>query len=172
MAIARPRDAAVVVGTAGVGAALGVAAFGLDPWLGYVWTFGEPLGREFTANIGFSGLMGPAGVAVGVVAAAAVFVLALRRRESEGLSLSILSGVVLGPYVFIHYLIGTIVAVEGLLRQAPRRLAPFPLLMLVAPLTPIWVLLLAVVRYRTPIATESIAGRSSVVTPARASSSS
>ncbi len=149
LAVARPRDAVLAIGTTAVATLAGLAVFGVEPWLGYVRTFGEPLGREFTANIGFSGVIGPAGVVVGVVAAAVVLALALQRRGTDGLSLAILSGALLGPYVFIHYLIGTIVAAEGLLRTSPRRLAPFPLLMLVAPLTPIWLLLLAALQWRT-----------------------
>ena len=118
---------------------LGVLVFGVDAWVAYARTFTEPLTRTFTANIGFSGLLGPAGVAVGACAALLVVRSPLRSpRDGMGLGLSITAGVILGPYTFIHYLSGLLVAAEPILRTAPRRLAAFPWLALVFPLMPVW----------------------------------
>ena len=139
---------ALSVGAAGV--LLGIGLFGLDPWLGFLDTLREPLGREFTANIGLSGLMGPAGVVISALLAAGLFVMALTRRGSEGLGYAILPGIVLGPYTFIHYLVGVLVAAEPLLRARPRRLVAFPFLYLIAPLSHLWSVLLALVTWATP----------------------
>jgi hypothetical protein len=155
----RPRAGLAMLATLGGGLALGIPLFGLDRWLGYLATFREPLGREFTANIGFSALFGPIGVAIGLLAAAVVVTLALRRRAADGLSLSILAGIVLGPYTFIHYLSGLVVSIEPLLRRRPALLAPAPLLLLVFPLMPVWLLLLAAVQYRTSEAATRTAPR-------------
>ena len=144
--VVRPREAWTAAGVITGGALLGVLVFGVDPWVGYLSSFREPLGREFTANIGLSGLLGPAGVAAGVVCAAIVLALALRRGR-DGLGLAIISGVLLGPYTFIHYLTPVLMAAEPPLRRRPRVLAPFPVLMLVFPLMPVWLLLLAAVSY-------------------------
>ena len=143
LAIRRPLDAAAALAVAVVGAVAGVAAFGVGAWVSYVRTFTEPLTHTFTANIGFSGLLGPPGVAVGVIAALGILVLAIRRGDAIGLGLAILSGIVAGPYTFIHYLSGTLVAVEPVLRWRPRRLAVFPWLLVVFPLIPVWLLGLA-----------------------------
>ena len=104
----------------------GVALFGIEPWLQFAETLREPLERTFTANIGFSGLLGPVGVAVGVVVAVAIFVVGVLTGGARGYGLSIIAGIVAGPYTFIHYLAGTIVAAEPVLRARPRRLARLP----------------------------------------------
>jgi hypothetical protein len=130
--------------------AAGLLIFGLDPWLAFLGTLREPLDRTFTANIGFSSWLGPVGVAVGVVAAAVLLVLALRREGTNGFGLAIVSGIVMGPYTFIHYLSGTLIAVMPVLRTRPRLLVPFPWLLIVFPLIPIWLLVLGWVLWRRP----------------------
>lgn len=141
------RTGLVASGVAAAGVLLGLAAFGVEPWLGFVDTLREPLGRDFTANIGLSGILGPVGVILSVILAAALFGVAALRRGPEGLGYAILSGIVLGPYTFIHYLVGILVAAEPLLRTRPRLLASFPILYLVAPLTHVWTVLLGVVTW-------------------------
>lgn len=138
------RTGIVAVSIVGAGLIGGLAIFGLDPWLGFVETLREPLGREFTANIALSGLFGAVGVVVSAMLAAGLFGMAVCRRGPEGLGYAILSGVVLGPYTFIHYLVGILVAAEPLLRTHPGRLVSFPLLYLVAPLSHVWTVLLGV----------------------------
>jgi hypothetical protein len=138
----------------GVSVLAGVALFGVDPWLDFVGTLREPLERTFTANIGFSGLLGPAGVVVGVVVAVAIFVVGVLVGGRRGYGLSIIAGIVAGPYTFIHYLAGTIVAAEPVLRARPKWLAPFPLLLVITPLVPIWLVGLAAVIRRSPPAAE------------------
>ena len=69
---------------------------------------------------------------------------------ARGYGLSIVAGIVAGPYTFIHYLAGTIVAAESVLRTRPRRLAPFPSLLLVTPLVPLWLVALAAVIRGSP----------------------
>lgn len=138
---------ATAVGLGGV--LVGVVAFGVEPWIGFLGTLREPLGRDFTANIALSGLLGPAGVILSVLLAAGLFGMAIMRRGPEGLGYAILSGIVLGPYTFIHYLVGILVAAEPLLRARPRRLAIFPLLYLVAPLSHLWTVLMGMVTWVT-----------------------
>ncbi len=150
LAFRQRRSFVVAVATIGVAGLAGVAAFGIDPWLAFAGTLREPLERTFTANIGFSGLLGPIGVVVGVVVAAVIFVLGVRTGGARGFGLSIVSGIVAGPYTFIHYLAGSIVAAEPVLRTHPRRLAPFPSLLLVTPLVPLWLVGLAAVIRGTP----------------------
>ena len=150
LAIRRPRDAVAALATLGVGIVAGVLVFGPDPWLEWLATFREPLERTFTANIGFSGLLGPAGVVVGVAAAVVIGAAALARRGDIGLGLSLLAGLVLGPYTFIHYLAGLVVVIDAVLRSRPRRLAPYPWLLVVFPLIPVWLLALAWTMWRSP----------------------
>jgi hypothetical protein len=126
-------------------------AFGPDLWLDWLATFREPLERTFTANIAFSGLLGPPGVVVGVVAAVVIGAAALVRRTNIGLGLSLVSGIVLGPYSFIHYLSGLVVVIDPVLRARPRWLAPYPWLLVVFPLIPVWLLALAWTMWRTPV---------------------
>ena len=83
------------------------------------------------------------------ILAAGLFAMAVLRRGPEGLGYAILSGIVLGPYTFIHYLVGLLVAAEPMLRARPRRLVAFPLLYLIAPLSHIWTVLLGVVSWVT-----------------------
>jgi hypothetical protein len=149
MAVRRPRDFAAAAATMIAGAGAGLIIFGPQPWLDFVGTLADPLSHTFTANIGFSGLLGPAGVAVGVVVAVVLLGLALVKRGSDrGLGLAIISGIVLGPYTFIHYLVGTLVAVEPMLRTRPRLLVPFPWLLVVFPLIPVWLVALAWLLWR------------------------
>ena len=150
LAFRRPRDAVAAVATLGLGVAAGILVFGPDRWLEWLGTFREPLGREFTANIGFSGPLGPWGVGVGVVAAVVIGAAALVRRGDIGLGLSVVSGILLGPYTFIHYLSGMVVAVDPILRIRPRWLAPYPWLLVVFPLIPVWLLALAWTMWRSP----------------------
>ena len=150
LAFRRPRDAVAAAATLGLGVAAGALIFGPDRWLEWLGTFREPLEREFTANIGFSGLLGPAGVVLGVAAAVVVGAAALTRRADIGLGLSLVAGVALGPYTFIHYLAGLVVVIDPVLRSRPRWLAPYPWLMVVFPLIPAWLLGLAWTMWRSP----------------------
>jgi alpha-1,2-mannosyltransferase len=150
LAIRRPRDGAVAFGTLLVGVIAGVLSFGPELWVEWLATFREPLGREFTANIGFSALLGPPGVVVGVVAAVVIGAAALTRRGDIGLGMSLVSGIVLGPYTFIHYLAGLVVVIDPVLRRRPRSLAPYPWLLVVFPLIPMWLVGLAWTMWRTP----------------------
>jgi alpha-1,2-mannosyltransferase len=150
LAIRRPRDAAAAFATLLVGVVAGVLAFGPELWVEWLATFREPLGREFTANIGFSALLGPPGVVVGVVAAVVIGAAALTRRGDIGLGMSLVSGIVLGPYTFIHYLAGLVVVIDPVLRRRPRSLAPYPWLLVVFPLIPAWLVGLAWTMWRTP----------------------
>ena len=97
LAVRRPRDAVAALAVLGIGRGRGR---GVRPelWLAWLETFREPLERTFTANIGFSGLLGPPGVVVGVIAAVVIGAAALVRRGDIGLGLSLVSGIVLGPY--------------------------------------------------------------------------
>ncbi len=81
LAVRRPRDAVAALATLGIGVVAGVLVFGPDLWLDWLGTFREPLERTFTANIGFSGLLGPPGVVVGVIAAVVIGAAALVRRD-------------------------------------------------------------------------------------------
>ncbi len=149
MAVRRPRDFAATVATVIAGAGVGLVIFGPQPWLDFAQTLVDPLSHTFTANIGFSALLGPAGAVVGVAVAVALLGLALAKRGSDrGLGLAIVSGIALGPYTFIHYLVGTLVAVEPLLRRRPRTLVPFPWLLVVFPLIPVWLVALAWLLWR------------------------
>jgi hypothetical protein len=150
LAIRRPRDAAVAVATLAVGVLAGLVVFGPDLWLEWLATFREPLERTFTANVAFSGLLGPPGVVVGVVAAVVIGAAALLRRTDIGLGLSLVSGILLGPYSFIHYLAGLVVVIDPVLRARPRWLAPYPWLLVVFPLIPVWLLALGWTMWRTP----------------------
>ncbi len=143
------RTGLIALGVGAFGVLAGLLLFGVEPWLGFIDTLREPLRRVFTANIGFSGMLGPAGVVISVILAAGLFGMAVLRRGSEGLGYAILSGIVLGPYTFIHYLVGVLVAAEPLLRARPRRMVAFPLLYLVAPLSHAWTVLLAIVSWMT-----------------------
>jgi hypothetical protein len=138
LALTRRRDAAFAITTMVGGVLAGLVIFGLDPWLAFIGTLREPLERTFTANVGWSSLLGPSGVVVGLILAAVTFVAAVRVGGSRGFGLSIISGILAGPYTFIHYLTGTLVAAEPVLRDHPRRLSPFPWLMVVFPLIPLW----------------------------------
>ena len=143
------RTGLIALGVGAGGVLAGVALFGLDPWLGFIGTLREPLGRDFTANIALSGILGPAGVVISAILAAGLFVMAILRRGPEGLGYAILSGILLGPYTFIHYLVGVLVAAEPMLRVSPRRLVAFPLLYLIAPLSHIWTAALGIVTWVT-----------------------
>jgi Glycosyltransferase family 87 len=143
MIIRRPRAFLAALATMAAGFGVGVVLLGLQPWLDFVGSLREPLERTFTANIGFSGLFGVPGVVLGVVAALVVWVGSILRRGESGLGLAIVSGILAGPYTFIHYLSGTLVAVEPVLRSRPRLLVPYPWLLIIFPLIPVWLLLLA-----------------------------
>jgi hypothetical protein len=143
VAIRRPRDFAAAAGTVIAGVVLGLIVFGLEPWLAFVGTLREPLERTFTANIGFSGLFGAQGVVIGAAIAAVVFTAGAVLGGSRGYGLSIVAGIIAGPYTFIHYLVGTLVAVEPVLKTRPRWLTPFPWLLVAFPLIPIWLTALA-----------------------------
>ena len=138
LALRRPRDFLASLATIGVGVVIGLAIFGIDPWLDFLATLREPLERTFTANVGWSGLLGPAGVVVGLVIGVVVFMLGVRMGGARGYGLSILAGILAGPYTFIHYLSGTLIASEPVLRTRPRWLVPFPWLLIVFPLIPVW----------------------------------
>ena len=139
------------------GALIGLATFGVEPWLDFIGTLREPLERTFTANVGFSSLFGPVGVVVGVVAGLVVVGAGILVGGSRGYGLSIIGGIVMGPYTFIHYLAGTLVAAEPVMRTHPRRLAPFPWLLVVFPLIPFWLLALAWTVWRDRPADEAAA---------------
>ena len=85
---------------------IGLLIFGVDPWLAFFDTLREPLERTFTANVGWSGLLGPVGVVIGVAIGVVVFVAGVRMGGARGYGLSILAGILAGPYTFIHYLSG------------------------------------------------------------------
>ena len=74
--------------------------------------------------------------------------LAIRRPRDAAAAL--VAGVVLGPYTFIHYLAGLLVAVDPVLRSRPRWLAPYPWLLVVFPLIHVWLLGLAWTMWRSP----------------------
>jgi hypothetical protein len=150
LAIRRPLSAAAGLAVLFVGSLVGVLAFGSETWAAYVRTFIEPLTHTFTANIGFSGHLGPVGVVLGAICALVIVAFAVRRPGATGLGLAITSGVVLGPYTFIHYLSGLIVAAEPYLRKRPRLLAIFPWLLLFIQFTPIWLLAFAGVQVTGP----------------------
>jgi hypothetical protein len=150
LAIRRRTEFAAAAATILVGVLIGLGVFGTELWLAFIGTLREPLERTFTANIGFSSLFGPAGVAIGVVAGLAVLAAGFMSGGSRGYGLSIIGGILMGPYTFIHYLAGTLVAAEPILRSHPRRLAPFPWLLVVFPLIPFWLLALAWTIWRTP----------------------
>jgi hypothetical protein len=87
-----------------------------------------------------------------------VFVAGVRMGGARGYGLSILAGILAGPYTFIHYLSGGLVAVEPVLRTKPRWLSPFPWLLIVFPLIPVWLTALAgVVRSSPPPPEEVVA---------------
>jgi hypothetical protein len=136
--LTRRRDGAFALGTMTAGVLVGLLVFGIEPWLAFVGTLREPLERTFTANVGWSSLLGPAGLVIGFALAAVAFVAALRVGGARGYGLSIVSGILAGPYTFIHYLIGTLVAAEPVLRARPRSLWPFPWLLVIFPLIPVW----------------------------------
>ena len=150
LAIRRPREFVAAAATMAVGTLIGLVLFGPDPWLAFLGTLREPLERTFTANIGFSSLFGPVGVVIGIIAALGVLLGGLVMGGTRGFGLSIIAGVLMGPYTFIHYLAGTLVAVEPVLRSRPRRLAPFSWLLVVFPLIPLWLLALAAAIWRSP----------------------
>jgi hypothetical protein len=147
MALRRRSALLAALATAAAVVLVGFAVFGPNPWQAYLDTLREPLSRTFTANIGFSAYLGIAGVVLGMVAAAVLLAAAFTRRGSDGMGLAIMSGIVLGPYTFIHYLAGALVAIEPILRSRPRWLVPFPWLLIAFPLIPIWVLLLGLVEW-------------------------
>ena len=165
LAFRRPRDAVAALATLGAGIVAGVLVFRPELWLDWLGTFREPLGREFTANIGFSGLLGQPGVVIGVVAAVVIGAAALTRRGDIGLGLSLVAGVVLGPYTFIHYLAGLVVMIDPVLRSRPRWLAPYPWLLVVFPLIPVWLLALAWTMWRSPDPQPPPAGAAAGVPP-------
>jgi hypothetical protein len=150
LAVRRPRDFLASLATMGSGVLIGLAIFGVEPWLDFVGTLREPLERTFTANVGWSGLLGQAGVVVGVGIGLAALLAGMVVGGSRGYGLSILAGILAGPYTFIHYLSGTIVAVEPVLRTRPRWLSPFPWLLIVFPLIPVWLTALAAVVRASP----------------------
>ena len=150
LAIRRPRDFAASLATMAVGALVGLAVFGVEPWIAFVETLREPLERTFTANVAFSAILGPAGVAVGIGVGLAVVVTGVLVGGTRGFGMSIIGGILAGPYSFIHYLSGTLVAVEPTLRARPRWLVPFPWLLVVFPLIPLWLTGLAGVLRATP----------------------
>jgi hypothetical protein len=150
LAVRRPRDFLTALATIAAGVAVGLAIFGLDPWLAFIGTLREPLERTFTANVGWSGLLGPAGVVVGMALAVVAFVAAVKLGGARGYGLSIIAGILAGPYTFIHYLAGTLVAAEPVLHVSPRRLWPFPWLLVVFPLIPVWLTALGWVVWATP----------------------
>ena len=140
------------------GVLVGLLIFGVDPWVAFLETLREPLERTFTANVGWSGLLGPIGVVIGVVIGLVVFVVGLRMGGSRGYGLSILAGILAGPYTFIHYLSGALVAIEPVLATRPRWLTPFPWLLIAFPLIPLWLTgLAALVRSSPPPAEEGAA---------------
>jgi len=150
-AIRRPRDFAAALDTMTVGVLAGLVTFGNEPWLAFIGTLREPLERTFTANVGFSGLLGPIGVVIGVAAGATVLITGLMVGGSRRYGLSIIAGILMGPYTFIHYLAGTLVAAEPVLRARPRWLVPFPWTLVMFPLIPFALLGLAwVVRWHPP----------------------
>ena len=141
----------------GAGVLIGLAIFGVDPWLAFVDTLREPLERTFTANVGWSGLLGPLGVLLGVAIGVVVFIAGVRMGGARGYGLSILAGILAGPYTFIHYLSGSLVAVEPTLRTRPRWLTPFPWLLIAFPLIPVWLTVLAGVVRSSPAPPEEAA---------------
>jgi hypothetical protein len=158
LALRRPRDFAAAAVTIGAGVLIGLAIFGVDPWLAFFDTLREPLERTFTANVGWSALLGPLGVLIGIAIGVVVFVAGVRMGGARGYGLSILAGILAGPYTFIHYLSGGLVAVEPVLRTKPRWLSPFPWLLIVFPLIPVWLTALAgVVRSSPPPPEEVVA---------------
>ena len=158
LAFRRPRDFLAAATTMAVGVVIGLLIFGPDPWIAFFGTLREPLERTFTANVGWSGLLGPAGVVVGGVIGVVVFALGVRMGGARGYGLSILAGILAGPYTFIHYLSGTLIASEPVLRTKPRWLAPFPWLLVVFPLIPVCLTgLAAVVRQSPPPPEEAAA---------------
>jgi len=157
LAFRRPRDFLAAAATMAVGVVIGLLIFGPDPWIAFLGTLREPLERTFTANVGWSGLLGQAGVVVGVVIGVVVFVLGVRMGGARGYGLSILAGILAGPYTFIHYLSGTLIAAEPVLRTKPRWLAPFPWLLVVFPLIPVWLTGLAAVVRQSPAPPEEAA---------------
>ena len=110
----------------------------------------EPLGRTFTANVGCSGLFGPVGVVIGLVVGGAIVVAGILLGGSRGYGLSIIARDREGPYTFIHYLVGTLVAAEPVLRTRPRWLVPFPWLLIAFPLIPLWLTVLGRGRRASP----------------------
>jgi hypothetical protein len=155
------RTTAFLAATATIlaGIVVGVLIFGTEPWTAFLGTLTEPLGRTFTANVGFSGLLGPAGVAIGIAVGLVVLVVGTLDGGARGFGLGIIGGILMGPYTFIHYLATTIVAVEPVLRIRPRRLAIYPWLLVIFPLIPIWLTLLAVTVRSTPPAPRAEAER-------------
>lgn len=150
LAIRRPRDFAATLATMSAGVLGGLVLFGIEPWIEFLATLREPLERTFTANVGWSSLLGPVGVVIGVAIAAVLLVAGLVLGGPRGYGLSIIAGIVAGPYTFIHYLSGTLVAAEPVLRSRPRRLTPFPWLLVAFPLIPVWLTLLGFVVRSTP----------------------
>ena len=61
LAFRQRRAFAASVATIAVAVLAGVAFFGIEPWVAFAETLREPLERTFTANIGFSALLGPSG---------------------------------------------------------------------------------------------------------------
>ena len=157
LAFRRPRDFAAAAATMGAGVLIGLAIFGVDPWLAFFETLREPLERTFTANVGWSGLLGPLGVLIGIAIGIVVFVAGVRMGGARGYGLSILAGILAGPYTFIHYLSGSLVAFEPVLRTKPRWLTPFPWLLIVFPLIPVWLTALAGVVRSSPAPPEEAA---------------
>lgn len=158
MAIRRPRDFGVASATMAGGVLIGLAIFGVEPWLAFLGTLREPLERTFTANVGFSAIFGPAGVVIGVIAGLIILAAGAAVGGSRGYGLSIIAGIVMGPYTFVHYLAGTLVATEPVLRRRTRWLVPFPWLFVVFPLTPFWLLGLAWAVRRAPPGRGAAAG--------------
>ena len=150
LAIQRPRDFLASLATIAAGLAIGLVIFGPDPWLAFADSLREPLGRTFTANVGFSSLFGPIGVGIGLAVGAVIVAAGMLVGGSQGYGLSIIGGLAMGPYTFIHYLVGTLVAAEPVLRTRPRWLVPFPWLLIAFPLIPLWSTGLAAVVRASP----------------------
>ena len=97
------------------------------------------------------------GVLIGVAIGVVVFVVGVRMGGARGYGLSIIAGILAGPYTFIHYLSGSAVAIEPVLRTRPRWLTPFPWLLIVFPLIPVWLTVLAGVVRSSPAPPEEAA---------------
>ena len=151
LAFRQPRAFLASIGTIGVSVLAGVALFGIEPWLEFVGTLREPLERTFTANIGFSGLLGPVGVVVGVRRGRSD----LRGRRAE----SAAPGAMASASSPGSSRARTRSSTTSPERSWPRSRSsgcghgdspPFPSLLLVTPLVPLWLVALAAVIRGSP----------------------